>query len=380
VGIGLDARGGATDPGRVTSWTLRDVPAPASLDDPADPAVALFLGAAAVRTAVVVDTWGDDDLADPPRTQLAWLRDQVYEPERWRAAVDDDGRVLGVAAIGLPLADNTHLAFVHLDVHPDARGRGVGSALHDDALEVARAAGRTRAMAATHQRREPDPGPTTLDPPTGEGRVDGAEPSVRFALDRGWALEQVTRRSMLHLPGDEAARDALAADAAAVAGPDYRLHTWGTVTPAEWADEYARLVGRMSTDAPMAGLDYGAEEWDAERVAHRQAQLADGGMELLQTVVEHVPTGTLAAFTNFWMPPDHDDYVHQGDTLVVPEHRGRRLGMLVKCANLAALRAERPSVRRISTWNAQENRWMLAINVTLGFRPAGGSGEFQRDL
>ena len=42
--------------------------------------------------------------------------------------------------------------------------------------------------------------------------------------------------------------------------------------------------------------------------------------------------------------------------------------------------AERPAVRRVGTWIAEENSYMLAINVALGFRPAGGSGEWQLKL
>jgi hypothetical protein len=68
----------------------------------------------------------------------------------------------------------------------------------------------------------------------------------------------------------------------------------------------------------------------------------------------------------------------QDDTLVAKAHRGNRLGMLVKILNLRRLEAERPSVERILTFNAAENEHMLAINVALGFRPAGHSGEWQR--
>ena len=64
----------------------------------------------------------------------------------------------------------------------------------------------------------------------------------------------------------------------------------------------------------------------------------------------------------------------------MPGHRGRRLGMLVKAANLRRLTGELPAVRRVDTWNAEENAWMLAINVALGFRPSGGAGEWQLAL
>ena len=65
-------------------------------------------------------------------------------------------------------------------------------------------------------------------------------------------------------------------------------------------------------------------------------------------------------------------------------HRILSIGRLVerKGVDLAvrALAELRPTVRRISTWNAEENAWMLAINVALGFRPAGGSAVWQRRL
>ena len=103
-------------------------------------------------------------------------------------------------------------------------------------------------------------------------------------------------------------------------------------------------------------------------------------MDLLVMAAEHIPTRTLAAFTGFAAVPNTDEFVHQDDTLVIKEHRGKRLGMLVKTANLQRLAAERPSVRRVGTWNAEENSYMLSINVALGFRPAGGSGEWQLRL
>jgi hypothetical protein len=52
--------------------------------------------------------------------------------------------------------------------------------------------------------------------------------------------------------------------------------------------------------------------------------------------------------------------------------------MLVKVLNLRRMMEARPSVERILTFNAAENDHMLAINIALGFRPAGYDGEWQR--
>ncbi|MNW53221.1 hypothetical protein D3C74_307740 [compost metagenome] len=96
------------------------------------------------------------------------------------------------------------------------------------------------------------------------------------------------------------------------------------------------------------------------------------------TVAEHVPTGTLAAFSVFAYPKDRTAFAFQEDTLVLREHRGHRLGMLVKVVNLDELAVRRPATERIHTWNAEENDHMLAINIDLGFTPAGGYAGWQK--
>ena len=62
------------------------------------------------------------------------------------------------------------------------------------------------------------------------------------------------------------------------------------------------------------------------------------------------------------------------------DHRGHRLGMLIKAANLRLLRAESPRTRWLNTWNATSNTYMISINEALGFRPVDSWGEWQREL
>ena len=54
-------------------------------------------------------------------------------------------------------------------------------------------------------------------------------------------------------------------------------------------------------------------------------------------------------------------------TVVAREHRGHRLGLLVKTAMLEMLAAAEPALRRILTGNAGANQHMIAINAELGF-------------
>jgi GNAT superfamily N-acetyltransferase len=353
-------------------WTVHEVPA--------DPSHADEIAALVdVRTAVVRDTWANADLAEPVEVELATLRDQAWTRHAYLAAVED-GRTIGGAFLELPMKDNTSTAWINLLVLPEERGRGIGSALHDEALAWLRAEGRTVVQASTDQRAEPPAGPRTIAPSTGAGCVSTDADDARFMTERGWALEQVSRRSVLPLPSSDGLVDRFADEAGSAAGDEYRLVSWGTDCPDEWVDEYASVEARMSTDAPVGGMDWGPQAWNGDRVRTMEETARAGGYRLMVQAAEHVPTHTLAAFTQFWIPSHTDEVVHQGDTLVVPEHRGRRLGMLVKAANLRRLADELPATRRVDTWNAEENRFMLGINVALGFRPSGGSGEWQLRL
>jgi hypothetical protein len=65
---------------------------------------------------------------------------------------------------------------------------------------------------------------------------------------------------------------------------------------------------------------------------------------------------------------------------VLRAHRGNRLGMYLKAANLLAVPAAWPSVERIYTWNAEENSPMLSVNIELGFTPAGRVAAWQKHL
>ncbi len=366
-----------------TTWSVREVPVPTSLEG-AD--AVLLRGMVGAQNDVAQAVWGTTDFDTTPQRALSQLRHQDYDRKVRLVAVDDaadptdPARVLGTARLDLPLRDNTHTGWLDLSVRPPARGRGIGDALHAAALDVAREAGRTHLMTETEQAVEPGPGRHTLGAPTGEGLVSRADPSVAFALAHGWQLEQVARHSRLTLPLDAATVQTHRDTAADRAGTDYRTVTWRDVTPDAHLAHMAELRTRMSTDEPTAGLDVQEERWDAARVRDEDAEYLDRDEHLLTTAVEHVPSGRLVAYSQLMAPPHTDAFVWQLDTLVLREHRGHRLGMLVKAAQLQELTAWRPRVRRISTWNAQENRWMLAINVALGFRPAGGCGVWQRTL
>lgn len=346
--------------------------------DPDHPDAWTVEGVARVSEAIDLPTHGTDFSLDVP-TVRATLQEPHRKIHRLVAVPrgsSDPADVVGCAMVGLPQVGNQHVAVVYVGVRPDRRRQGIGTALFDAGLQIARAAGRRVVHSDSAFAVEPPAGPGALESPTGDGRIPMDDDATRFALARGFTLQQVVRHSVLDLPVPRAVLDPLRRDP----GPDYRVHLMQDGYDEEWLDQLAVLKTRMSTDIPHGGLELAEDPWDADRVRTRAADLRRRGQGILTAVVEHVPTGTLAGYSGVEYPLDKPAVVFQGDTIVLREHRGRGLGMLAKIAVLDALRDVRPDAARIHTWNAQENAQMLAINVALGFRQASVDAEWQRPL
>lgn len=348
---------------------------PATLNT-SDPAAADFMAAGRLLNDHMLEIWGNADFHDAPETQLAGCRTTPVRRRVLLAARSGD-EILGLATLGLPLADNTHSASVHVVVAPHARRTGLGTRLLAAAEQAAAASGRTTLFGETdHPAQAPGGGAGTLTPVSGTGAIP-ADAAAAFAAKRGFSLEQVERISRLDLDRTGVGPAHLDA-AAAAAGGNYELEFWRGACPDHLVDAYALLRQKMSTDAPLAGLDLEEEHWDAARVRETERKAEDMDAEVLVAAVRHRPTGQLAGHTMLMVFNSNPAVAFQDDTLVLRDHRGHRLGMLLKTANLLRLQAELPAAVRTWTWNAAENRHMLDINDQLGFAPVGFSGEWQK--
>ena len=338
-----------------------------------------FLEFSRLSDALVLETWGNLDRATPARARLRYWRDDVYKRLQL-FFVRDGGRMVARSWVRYELQDNLGSALVHVDVLDEFAGRGIGRALLDHAEALAAADGRTVLMTFTEHPADFDAdGPDVLRPATGTGALPASARAVRFAQEAGYQLEQVERFSSLAVPPAPGLLDALEREALARAEP-YELVTWTDHCPEEYVEQLAVLMSRMSTDAPTGGLSYDEETWDAARVRHVEDTWTQAGNISLVTAARHRDSNELAAYTVLELAPGKPWLADQDDTLVAASHRGHRLGMLVKIRNLRRLLAEYPAVERVNTFNAAENDHMLAINVALGFRPAGYDGEWQRTV
>jgi len=288
--------------------------------------------------------------------------------ERTLAFALSEAGVEGPVACGiveLPMKENLTTSYGHVLVPPDQRGRGYGAAMLDHVLEVAREHGRARMVSAVH---------TPYD-----GPADGSgHPDREWAARRGFELDISNVVRVLDLPVDADRLRGLAARAAPFhAG--YALRRFRGPVPDDILEEFGRLVGALMVEAPTGQVDREQEVMDLERIRSDEAMFAASG-RVKYTTVAVAPDGGLAAYSELVVPAHDPGHVFQWGTLVLPAHRGHRLGMATKVHNLQWLQQEAPDRTALVTFNAEVNGHMVGINEALGFRPVEREVELVRSL
>ncbi len=358
-----------------TDWTVLRLPLPedgAARDD----VVAALTGAVAIERQALAELTGHTDFV---RTPEAWLhrlehRVSVVRPvfvalAGGRATIDGvrPDEVLGYAAAGVPLADNTHLVDdVEVRVRADVRRRGIGTSLLDALIAFARAERRTHLLGwATAPIADED------DPQALRSRTDPI-PAVRtttaeFALARGFAVAQVERYSLQPVPGDPPPADAT---------PGYRLESWVGLTPPELRAGFAALWATFTLDTPLGDVALEEETWSAERLEAIEAASHDI-VERCTTLAIHEASGEVAGASQLFRDLDKHTAATQGGTLVRTSDRGHGLGLALKRANLRTAKLAWPELERVHTWNAGENGHMWRINEQVGYVTMGAEVGWQ---
>ena len=284
-----------------------------------------------------------------PLTARAWTVDLTLgwdgEPTTAYVHRDARGRAVGLLEVHLPERENRHVAAVDVTVHPAARRQGLGRALLQAGLDEARAAGRSTVWVEGYD--------------TESSRAFAA----RLGLPPG--VVSVNRRQALH----DVDLEGVAAVVAEAAGhaTDYELFRLTGPVPPELMDPMVLLVAAIN-DAPMDDLEFEDEVFSPERLrAFDAAQLARGG-RLYRVVARHRTTGVLAGHTIVAVDEDRPWHAAQLDTSVLADHRGHRLGLLLKGTMLQWLAKAEPQLLEVDTWNAASNAHMIAVNERLGYQ------------
>ena len=162
-------------------------------------------------------------------------------------------------------------------------------------------------------------------------------------------------------------------------GGRYRLHHWTDRCPEQWLEAVALLENSAGEDG-VPGVDDTDMVFDGGILREAEDVAIAQGRRTVVTAVEHIDSGELVGLTTISVLALRPDVVFQDDTVVLREHRGNKLGLLIKVANMERLSEQFPDARVLYTWNAPENRYLLKVNLQLGFATAGVTGIWQKEL
>lgn len=313
--------------------------------------------------------WEVGAAAEAERAYDAWppwerTRRRMRVPRRdghrvsWLAI---DGRTaVGQATAWFFGLDNTHLVHADIKVRPEHRRRGIGRALLAEVETHARAAGRRTVAAGVHA-------------PLAEDNA-----GVHFAAAMGYPVGSVDEIKLLDLPGAVSTWDHLDAEVAAGIG-DHRVEVLDEEIPDRLIDAVALLHSELLGQIPLGDLEIEPATWTPRRVRETEATLTAAG-ETVVRAVALAPDGTPAGFTDVAVHPAARELASVGATLVLPAHRGHRLGLAMKLATHRHLAERFPGTRWVDTANAHTNGWMSSINERMGYRVVERALEMQKRL
>jgi GNAT superfamily N-acetyltransferase len=285
-----------------------------------------------------------DDRQVPPLTYEGSVRRlttplTVYGPVRFLAA-REDGRLVGLGLLGLPEEENTGIGFVEVEVHPEHRRRGIGTALLRELVGRIVRAGRGTVFSG------------------GVG-----DPGAGWPFASAYGFKEVQRIVMQSLDIPSADRSAWNLPVA----PGYRLTGWVGHAPEDLVASFA-VARQAIQDAPEGdGMSFEQPDWTVERVRAAEATHRERDVEQRVVIAVHEDSGTVAGLTEVEIRAGAPGAM-QMDTAVLADHRGHGLGVAMKAELLRRLLVERPEIVRINTTTDATNTHMIAVNHKLGYR------------
>jgi len=322
-----------------------------------------------------LDPQSSADLEDAARIETEYRREVLGldEPpstaeenrKRLRLGRDDISTTLlfvrdGGERVGMSFVDirrghgNEHMAWLEdLYVLRSHRRRGFGRALLDANIDIARAAGRTLVVG---------------------GYNGGNADSEAFVKAIGGRPGNVERQNRVRTADLD--RALLASWLTPPAG--YSLVQFDGRCPDELLAGFVAMNAVMN-DAPRPD-SLGDDVFTAGHRRESEREIEAQGIDYWFAGARHDESGALAAYTEMVLAPFTPWFVEQGDTAVHPDHRGHGIGRWIKAVNALRVLDERPDASVIETWNDGTNKWMLAINDAMGFRPVATWIETELDI
>ncbi|MDX3656791.1 GNAT family N-acetyltransferase [Streptomyces sp. ID05-26A] len=254
------------------------------------------------------------------------LRDDIgFEPPRFVVA-REAGKIIGYGEVRISEVEaNAHLATANVVVLLDHRRRGIGTAL-------------LRAMVSLMNGR------TVVE----AWSVFGGSPGERFAAARGFRVVSTMTRQRLTL-GDPPEVGELPAE--------YELVTWKGAAPEEFVEAYVEALNGIR-DAPQGETALDLTRNTVESIRREEACTVP-----VRWIVLLLHEGEAAGVTVVELNPAVPTVAEQLHTVVLPAHRGRGFGRLIKARMLHNLEG----VETINTRTSSDNEHMLRVNHSLGY-------------
>lgn len=291
------------------------------------------------------------DVADTPSLEAYCAVINAVTPEhpaspeesRWAAATypggvrflaELDGRPAGTGSVGriYMYPPEFERLWLSIEVLPDARRQGVGSALYAACSEVARELGKAGFQTEVSERH-----------------ADG----LAFLARRGWV--EIERSKAVRL------------DLAGVARPDPAPPAGVALTTLAERPDLLPAVHRLAEaafpDIPgETPIAVGSLEEFRARDVDRPGVPPEAFVIALDTVSDEV-----VGYANLMLMPGSTSVAWHDMTAVHPGHRGRGIARAMKLATIRW--ASDAGLDALETGNDEANAPMRAINAALGYRP-----------
>ncbi len=277
--------------------------------------------------------------------------------ERVLTTRDDDGRLLGFAALEMPTYDNRTLIWFELAVEPQARRRGVGSALLEEIGKVAAEVGRGLLIS---------------------GAWYGSA-GTTFLKRHGFVQASVAAQRRLYPRRLPREGDAQLLEQARAASGGYELLRVPGPLPEEMRAQMLTTVEAIN-DAPLDDLDLEDDNFTVDRLRGYDAAQAAQHHRIYRIVARRRDDGAVAGHTVVAVEGLRPFRGEQHDTSVRREHRGHRLGLRLKLEMLQWLREAEPQLEHIDTMNQESNGPMIAVNELIGCTVVARESYFQKHV